>query len=1610
MVPDAPENLTATAGDGEVTLAWEAPGSDGGAEITSYEYRYSAGTTVITTAAWTDAGAVKGETVSSLTNGTGYAFEVRAVNTAGGGAAASATATPVAAAVCTVDTSGRTEIWTGTVTVGQLGFFLDYGYRSANLGGLVGGLSDTEFDIGTDSYTIEAVFVEYDGDFVFVTDNLFPTADLDRLTLHVCDSTFDLDDAVLTLGRYESRNSGLDWSSATTVNLALSEEAATNTAPVITTTSPQSVAENTTAVATLAATDAEGDSLTWSKNGGADAGKFDLTDAGVLTFAAAPSFESPTDSDTDNGYEVTLRVSDGTATADLSLLVNVTDVEEKPDRPSAPMVDPTSGSHTSLDVSWTEPGLNGGPAINVYKLRYRQGTGGGWSDGPQNVSGTSSAIASLTAGTAHQVQVKALNGETPSEWSASGSGSTSSATNTAPTFDDGASATRAVNENTAAGQNVGTAVGATDADSDALTYTLSGTDMSSFDIVSTSGQIQTKDALDHESKSSYSLTVSVSDGNGGTADIGVTVNVGDRNEKPDTPAAPSVVATPGSNTSLDVSWTKPGLNGGPSIYGYNLRYRQGTGGGWTNGPQNVSGLSSAIASLTAGTAYQVQVKARNGEAPSDWSPSGGGSTSSATNTAPVITTTSPQSVAENTTAVATLAAADAENDDLTWSKNGGADAAKFNVTDAGVLTFATAPNFESPTDNGADNGYVVTLRVSDGTATADLSLTVDVTDVNEKPDRPSAPSVVATANSSTSLDVSWTAPGLNGGPAISGYHLRYREGTSGDWTGPAYADPGLPEIAITGLTAGTAHQVQVRALNGETPSDWSTSGSGSTSSGTVESLGQPRSLDAAGGDGRVILSWRAPSSDGGSAIVRYERRYKSSGSYNGWSTVSGGGGARGETVTGLANGTRYTFQVRAVNGDGDGPEAQASARPQSFGRPSLDAEGGNRRVILSWGAPSSSGGSAIIRYERRYKSSGSYNGWSTVSGGGAARGETVTGLANGTRYTFQVRAVNGDGPGPEAEASATPNARTLPAVSVSDAAANEGDRLAFSVTLDRASDQPVVVDWTTRNGTAAAGTDYTAGSGKVVFAPNETERTVHIATLEDNADDDGETMTLALSNPNGAALGDATATGTIRDNGRDPAKVSVHDTETVEGAGAVLSFPVRLDRAAASTVTVEWETNDGSAKAGKDYVAASGTTTFPTGQTEKTVAVKVLDDTDDEGDEVMVLMITSATGAHMGDRVAKGTIKDNDASSSASGDQAQGAGPRQAGPEEALALVAGLSPREAAAALFGEVELDSARLRAGRSPSLRTADRVLDFMAAYERDPRAKRIPARPRRNRRSSSRARRTPGSRATTEQPADPQASPPTRVLRLPEVQDRTGLSRTTIYAWMAEGRFPRPIPLGARAVGWIEAEVDAWDPRADRREAGPATAARSGARLRIERVRSMSSGNRRVARDTLDRGDAAFRRIVTGGSPEPRWGCSTKPLAAAPDGFPTVSNVFERYRSLGHFPQVDALADGSSAFRHEDAGAAVRCPGERVPAAHGPEADDLRNEGVGRPESDAPDRPRTLPVAEDGGPGPGIHGRARRGLARRASPAQPPSIPEAFVTSEENEEEQSDDRTID
>ena len=111
---------------------------------------------------------------------------------------------------------------------------------------------------------------------------------------------------------------------------------------------------------------------------------------------------------------------------------------------------------------------------------------------------------------------------------------------------------------------------------------------------------------------------------------------------------------------------------------------------------------------------------------------------------------------------------------------------------------------------------------------------------------------------------------------------------------------------------------------------------------------------------------------------------------------------------------------------------------------------------------------------------------------------------------------------------------------------------------------------------------------------------------------------------------------------RGPVAVTVADAKVDEGPGATLDFVVTLSRGATETVTVDYATADGTATAGDDYTAASGTLSFAAGETQRTVSVTVLDDAHDEGEETMKLVLSNASGARIRDAEATGTIENSD--------------------------------------------------------------------------------------------------------------------------------------------------------------------------------------------------------------------------------------------------------------------------------------------------------------------------------------------------------------------------------
>ena len=264
-------------------------------------------------------------------------------------------------------------------------------------------------------------------------------------------------------------------------------------------------------------------------------------------------------------------------------------------------------------------------------------------------------------------------------------------------------------------KTVGAVVTATDADGDTLTYSLEGTDAAKFGIVSSSGQIYTQSGFkyDREAKASYSVTVKADDGNGGSDTIAVTINVDNEVEKPVAPAMPTVTATSGSTTSLDVSWTAPANTGRPAITGYKVEYRPGVSGNWITHAHAGTGRTTTITSLTAATSYQVHVLAVNSDGDGAFSSPGAGTTGTP-NTAPTVANAISDQTATVGTALTYAFPAntfnDADSDTLTYTATKSDDTAL-----PSWLSFAAATRAFSGTPQAADVETVsVKVTASDG--------------------------------------------------------------------------------------------------------------------------------------------------------------------------------------------------------------------------------------------------------------------------------------------------------------------------------------------------------------------------------------------------------------------------------------------------------------------------------------------------------------------------------------------------------------------------------------------------------------------------------------------------------------------------------------------------------------------------------------------------------------------------------------------------------------------------------------------------------------------------------------------------------------------------------
>ena len=806
------------------------------------------------------------------------------------------------------------------------------------------------------------------------------------------------------------------------------------------------------------------------------------------------------DRESDASYSVTVKADDSNGGTDtIAVTINLTDVEEKPLAPDAPTVSAVSGSTTSLSVTWTAPANTGRPSITSYDLQYKKTADSTWTDGPQNVSGTNTTISSLDEDTDYDVQIRATNADGDGPYSGTGTGKTAKPGNRAPDF-GASSATREFEENfaaeTSSGVDVGAPVTATDDDNDTLEYSLEGTDAASFEIDSSSGQISTVSGTnyDRESDSSYSVTVKADDGEGGTDTISVTINLTDVEEKPLAPDAPTVSSVENSTNSLSVTWTAPTNTGRPSITSYDLQYKKSTetDQDWQDGPQNRSGTTATITGLDGNISYDVQVRATNADGDGPWSGTGSGTTNP---DPPQIGSAAIRAFDEDVgdgtrsgvdVGLPVTASDHGANHSYTL---GGTDSGSFTIgSTTGQIRSRSGTNY----DYEAQSSYSVSVESDDGNSgTETIQVTINLNDVTEKPKKPAAPDVESIAGNTRVLYVSWTAPSNTGRPPITSYDLQYREAPSGPWFNGPQDQTGMM-ASISNLSPSTEYDVQVRATNADGDGPWSNDGSATTAAALPETCAMSENGDVRLADGftpkegRVEICAEDPDTSGSYIWGKVCDDY--------WTDEEAGVVCK---ALDYHETERYGGRfLKSYFGPGTLP----------FLLDDLICDGDESSLL---DCPVAGGGLA-----------------SNALGQNNCKAEEAVGVRCVTESEHIQHAT-------EVE---TDDNDQSPMLSVADVTVYEtpGTTMDFVVTLSGTPTASVTVNYATQDGTAEAHIDYVPKSGMVTFPLGTTSRTVSITVLDDlqdEHDEQGERMSLRLSNATGGAhILDGVAYGTIENS------------------------------------------------------------------------------------------------------------------------------------------------------------------------------------------------------------------------------------------------------------------------------------------------------------------------------------------------------------------------------------------------------------------------------------------------------------------------------------------------
>ena len=507
------------------------------------------------------------------------------------------------------------------------------------------------------------------------------------------------------------------------------------------------------------------------------------------------------------------------------------------------------------------------------------------------------------------------------------------------------------------------------------------------------------------------VTITATDDRGLTATATFTVTAR---------AAPSAVSAVAGDRLATVTWKGPAAPLALPTTGYFFEQSLDDGVTWQGLPAAApADTSLVVAGLVNGRAYRFRVAAGDADGIGPWS-----------EPTPVV-------VPIGVPAAATSLAATPGNGQVRLAWLVPADAGGLPITDY-VIESSTdggarwktvadgASAAPAATISGLANGTVYAFRIAAVNAAGRGAFT---------PASPAAipalpaglPTALKATRGNGTATLVWKAPSLTGGSPINDYALQLSSDAGRTWKPIERPASPATTATVSGLVNGTPYVFRIAAVNSVGPASFT----GKTLAVVPATTAGVATVPvAARRSGQVTLSWSAPPSTGGLAIIDYLVQSSRDGGRTWTPFPHKATAATAATVTGLANGTPYIFRVAAVNGVGVGAFTGSTAAvvPATLaGVPTaLKAIRGNSEVQLTWKAPATDGGAPILSYFLQLSSDGGRT-WATPNrAASTATAAVITGLVNGTSYVFRVAALTDVGTGPSTAKTAAVVPATLP--------------------------------------------------------------------------------------------------------------------------------------------------------------------------------------------------------------------------------------------------------------------------------------------------------------------------------------------------------------------------------------------------------------------------------------------------------------------------------------------------------------------------------------------------------------------------------------------------------